>query len=398
MEQKVGKVLIFNPSCEMAVRQDRLSYTPPRQIAQMEHDLSTLMMFVAEEGDAVVSEKPDEELMTMWRQIFGNISFATQQEACSLIKNGMRFSPWGHSKASFNRFGIMEKAKGWTWREILSRRSSVAVERKFAEIAGVRLAANPLFADDYETLQKAVEENLLEGMGIVVKSLWSASGRGVRFFSTEEREQAMLYGENCLRADGGVVVEKRLKRIAEFSFLFDFKGGETKYIGINRYHSTASGNMGWEVHGPQPYIYDLSQLTDEITTAAKCLVKALTEILDGSGYEGPVGVDAMIHEEADGKIGLRACTETNIRHCMGHVAKGVTRAFAPETSIRWRMNHFGDKGEWDEYCREQSLADPIKRDENGLITSGFFRLTPLGSEIHFGAFGWAGENGVCKEL
>ncbi len=62
------------------------------------------------------------------------------------------------------------------------------------------------------------------------------------------------------------------------------------------------------------------------------------------------------------------------------------------------MNHFGKDGEWDEFCKEQSQAYPLCRDAEGLITSGFFRLTPSGNQIRFGAFGWAGENGICKDL
>jgi len=51
---KTSKILIFNPSNDMALAANSLSYLPPRNIMQMESDLALLPLWWAEEGDYIL--------------------------------------------------------------------------------------------------------------------------------------------------------------------------------------------------------------------------------------------------------------------------------------------------------------------------------------------------------
>lgn len=391
-------ILLFNPSCEMAVRQGRDSYTPPRGIAAMEDDLAALMTFVSADGDSIVGPEPDDELTKFWKPYFGRREYIGWGEASLRARQGEAIAPWGMSKAALRKFGLTDRARLWMWRDLLSRRTSVATEWELARLAADSPAAKPVIATTEAELIAAMADTSRTGNGIVIKSLWSAAGRGVRFFGgREDSDAAMAYGMNCILSDGGAVVETKLRRLAEFSYLFTARGGEVEYEGTNRYHSTEGGAMGWELAGPQPNIYDITAFDSDIAQSATRLATALRNVLAGTGYEGPIGVDAMVYADKDGAAHLRPCTEVNVRHCMGHVAQGVLRATATGASVRWRTWHFNAPGEWDAFCAENSAAYPIELDSDGRIKSGFFRLSTAGRDVRFGACGWVGANGVATE-
>lgn len=395
-------IFYFNPSCEMAVRQDRASYTPPRGIAGMEDDLAALMTFVSTDADSIVGPRPDDALLDFWATTHGRRQYVDWHEAALRAKAGEPIAPWGLSKAALHKFGLGERAATWVWRDLLSRRTSVETEWALARITGTEPEAKPVIVRTQEELLAAMADPGRMTDGIVIKSLWSASGRGVRFFSRaadkrEDMEAAATYGMNCIGADGAAVVETKLSRLAELSFLFFKTGADVAFCGTNRYHSTDGGAMGWEIAGPQPHIYDMAPLESEIANSATSLACALGSVLKDSGYEGPIGVDAMAYRSADGSVRLRQCTEVNVRFCMGHVAQGVLRGMAPGASVRWRTWHFGADGEWDAFCAENERDYPTRRDSQGHIESGFFRLTRAGRGVRFGACGWVGENGVAGE-
>lgn len=380
----------------MAVRQDGKNYTPPRAIAEMERDLAPLMTFLGQDGDGIIGAPPDPALTELWARWFGTRAYIDEREAKSLVGSGDVIAPWGVSRDVSHRFGIVDAAGAWAWRNLLSRKTSVSVEWEAGEIIGLTPDANPILAQTEPELAKALSENAANGGRVVLKSLWSASGRGVRFFQNNLGSgEAEAYGRKCLSADGGVVVERALRRLAEFSYIFTPEAGGLKLEGINRYHSSESGGMGWELAGPQPLMYDLSPHKHVIEAGAEALRHVIGRKANEAGYVGPAGVDAMIYETEDGRRKLRCCTEVNMRHCMGHVAIRLNGAFADDTSVRWRMGHFGSADDWLNFCGKESASHPIVLDERGQISSGFFRLTGIGSGQRFGAFGWAGENGIA---
>lgn len=406
-------LFLYNPSCEMAIRADGKSYTPPPIIDKMEHNMACLVMFLCNTPSSLAPDgvimpsgaaMPDEDLLNTW---FGNTCqcprFVSIDAARAAVAAGEKFAPWGGSRAAYNLMGLQTEANSWNKRQLMSRATSVAIEAKACQI--IRDLQNkghePAFwmeerqGSELTATMKDVEYRLAQNGSLqiytVIKRLWSSSGRGVMFFGPKEFAEAMRYVSTSIKADGMVVCEPKFRRMAEVSFLLHFDGEQAVYRGFNIYESSANGTFGHELHGAEaeaPFVKNLGRSWD--TEAAQVLCRAVTEVLKGSGYVGPLGIDAMLEKGtvADSKPKLRLCMEANIRHCMGHVANGIKPHFGSRTNVVWQMGRFGEKGQWDAFCQEESTKAPLRRNDEGKICSGFFRLTPRGTDVMFGAYGW----------
>lgn len=374
--------MYFNPTCEMAVRQDGMNYTPPKALTKMEMDLAPLMAFLSKNDDKIVGVEPDNKILETLKRRGKGTNFIDVAEARRLLTVGEKLRPWGWSRATLAEFGMKKLAKEWKWRDLLSRRTSVLVE----EIVERKLGGENVAAAIATTEVGTVRDYLLQG-DVVIKSLWSASGRGVRFYGQNEEAMAVEYAEKCIEADGAVVVERKLERVSELSFLFSVGDSGVEYKGANAYRSGDGGAFGCEIIGLEAF--------DEIGSVCECwekkygkaLCDALEEVLKDTGYRGAVGVDAMVYKGDDGKHGIRCCMEVNVRYCMGHVANEVKKMMADGAHGHWRIEKFGADGEWDAYCDKMSREKPLEVDEEGRIRSGFFRLTGLGANVRFGACG-----------
>lgn len=383
-------IYYFNPSVEMAVRQNGLSYTPPATIAQMESDLACIVMFLTRPGDLVVGEAPDAALQEMWDKVIAPPVFIDKRQAKALIANGEPFAPWGLSRSTLHAFGQESRAKMWNLRSFLSRATSVAIETETCKILGEPSLADPTLVSDNRMLQSVLDGKMRHG-DVVIKTLWSASGRGVRFFRPDEYSAALRFGTDAICADGGVVVEHKLQRTGELSFLF-LKGKDgVEYIGANAYRSAERGGFGFEEIGPGAFFE--AQKADgkwELKTSS-ALAEAIGKVLNDSPYSGAIGIDAMVCNTQDGKRLIRCCTEANLRFCMGHVAHRVRMAFASGVTARWGMVSFKNDGEWNRFAEMEATRHPLVRTQSGEATDGFFRLTGLKDTARFAMCGWAGE-------
>lgn len=383
-------IYYFNPSVEMAVRQNGLSYTPPATITQMESDLASIVMFLAKPDDYVVGEKPDAALVDMWRKIVVPPAFIDKRRAKVLIAKGEQFAPWGLSRAALHDFGLEERAKAWDWRALLSRATSVAIETEACRILGAPSPADPTLVSDFVALRAAIERRARNG-GIVLKTLWSASGRGVRFFRADECDAALKFGEDVIGADGGLVIERRLQRVGEFSLLFYKENESVTYIGANAYRSAEQGGFGFEEIGPDALKEAQKANCEWERDVPSALSEAIGTVMKDSRYSGAIGIDAMVCEEPNGGLLIRCCTEANLRFCMGHVAHRVSKAFAPNTTARWGMVTFKKDGEWDHFAFSEAAKHPLVISQQGEIAGGFFRLSGLKESARFAMCGWAGE-------
>jgi hypothetical protein len=55
------------------------------------------------------------------------------------------------------------------------------------------------------------------------------------------------------------------------------------------------------------------------------------------GYVGPLGVDAMVHRDEEGRLALKPVVELNVRMTMGRVALELMKKSAPNRSGRLRI-------------------------------------------------------------
>lgn len=383
-------IYIYNPTCEMAVRQASATYQPPKQLAKFEADLAEIMMFIAHDGDHVVAEQPDNDLLALWQKNKTKLHFCSASDAKKLIINGEQLKPWGECAQVFHAFGDSTNYKSFddAKRKLHSRISSIELEKTLTDSLLPRYAQHAPTSHAVCSVEEA--KTLIARGNCVVKSLWSSSGRGVVIVSERQHvTNATLWALDKIKNDGTVIVETLLDRKCEFSFLFDIAAsGNVKYLGINYFEADIHGRFGNELIGYNP-MSELGFATNWDLPIAEQLAISIKKITQSSNYSGFVGVDSMAYSD-NGTIRIRPCVEINMRTCMGNININVSKHFAVGTKAKWHIDHYANADEWNTFCNENGKRYPLIFNNNGEIISGFYRLTSLGGKKNFGVWGIAG--------
>ena len=383
----MSRLLIYNPTCEMAVQNNSVSYQPPLRLQEFEKAMSSLMMYLALEGDMLVGEAPDDELCAFW-QSFGVVipRFVDKQRAMEALEVGAVLQPWGGSRQLYYCFGRRAEADTFTSdkRRFFSRATSVEMESAVADIVKNASAyPHKYHISELSTILESADEmeaRVRRGM-CAVKSMWSSSGRGVQLVRKAQHiEPAITWARGKIRHDGGVVCEPFYRRLGEFTTLLYIRpDGEVEYIGTNYFEADEAGRFGKELLGRK------SLSATEETEIATILSEAIKQLRWHDKYVGPVGIDGMAYEETSGERRLRCCTEVNMRHTMGNVNLAVAETISPTSEGEWQIEQFENVDAWMRHCDNMSGRYPLTTDERGKIKSGFIRLTPLG--YNYGAWG-----------
>lgn len=348
-------ILVYNPTCEMAVRYNTVNYQPPANLLIFEKKLASLMMFLTTEGDFVVADSPDERILNFWYSCGLSIpNFINASEARKRVMNGEELRPWGVSKEVLYRFGGKSLASQFTneHRLLFSRLSSVALDNALSELLLPSWCQQPKFARIVESVDELV--TVASKGKCVLKSLWSASGRGVTLLNASDHVvPAVRRYEACIKTDGAVVCEPLLSRVVDFAMLFSIdKSGKVVYLGKNFYRSDDSGRFGYELigHNPLQQYIDAGDLpTDWEQVASQALVAAIEQMKWNRLYTGPLGVDSMLYRDADNKLKVRLCIEVNIRYTMGNINMAVAKLLGPLANGEWRI---GSDTDWQDAAHD----------------------------------------------
>ena len=165
---------------------------------------------------------------------------------------------------------------------------------------------------------------------IMVKSLWSCSGRGVFAINTTPSASATGRINRLLREQGGVEVEPLYQGMLDFALEFDAQpNGQVRYAGISLFGTSATGGYAGNWVAPQNMLKAyLGQHFAHISTLIQVCEHTLTHYLQGR-YTGPLGIDMMLVNEP-GQCTLHPCIELNLRRTMGYVSLAVGQLSATE--------------------------------------------------------------------
>lgn len=376
---------MYNPTCEMAVQNNSVSYQPPLRLQEFERAMSSLMMFISQEGDCVVGENPDDELLLFWKERGVNIpQFVNKNDAISLIKDGAMLVPWGGSRQLYYSYGLKHKSEQYTdlMRCFFSRELSVVLEDTVCRLCQGRKDLKQY--DIEERSELVTESDIMECRvrkgSCVVKSLWSSSGRGVQLVREQcHIEPAIVWARGKIRHDGGVVCEPFYKRLGEFTTLIEiYEDGRIEYLGTNYFEADEAGRFGKELIGQNILTREEEQEVGQI------LIEAMSRLNWVEKYIGKIGVDGMVYNK-QGERKVRICTEVNMRHTMGNINLSVARCFSPKVKATWQIEQFDNAMSWARYCKEMVSRFPLVLDDKNRIERGFFRLSSLG--YNYGAWG-----------
>ncbi|TAJ15386.1 ATP-grasp domain-containing protein [Marinilabiliaceae bacterium JC017] len=400
------KVYHFNPTCEMAIGNGTCSYMPPKRLRSFERDIAPLMGFMGQADDILITDEPtDPSFISFWQQ--GGIDLPAFKPLTSLSEDAKTkyetILPWGWSLAAHR---ILSPLKSYCqepfknsvlfdWqpahRDFFSRLTSVQFIKSLSPLAlhhnFIRIPGTHMVFRSQDMLKQWLGE---QKQPVVIKTLWSSSGRGLFLIRNEdEKENALKRAKKCIKQQGCVITESWLNRIQDLSFQFNLhQDGSVEYLGINYFTADAEGHFGQEYIGGLPEEkkaqWEKKLPANWEEEAASMLKDALTQANLQQYYEGPLGIDAMIFQTHEGETCLHPCIEINFRYNMGLVNMIISQKLHPAAKGQWQITHF-KPGEWQEFAQAQLLKHPpvIK---DGRYIKGFLPLVPVTADRLFGAY------------
>ena len=180
------------------------------------------------------------------------------------------------------------------------------------------------------TLQQVLAQVQEHGR-VMVKSLWSCSGRGV--FAVHGQFTPGDAGRigRLLREHGGVEVEPYYEPVLNFALEFCADAaGHVFYEGLSLFGTNAQGAyMGNRFAPPAVMMQQLADAGGPDAAALEVLAARCCQVLAATyaGYRGPLGIDMMLVRPAAPSSAplLHPCIEVNLRRTMGHVALHAAR-------------------------------------------------------------------------
>lgn len=335
------KLHIFNPEHDIALAYNSSFFTPPHAGRQLRSDLGFIPSLWADDGDFVLVDDVEAALERVRhiRSFAHDVVFVSKDDIPALVADAsgsLKIEPWGWDKAlchNLQRYGISSEMlpatetldairtmSGRGWANKL--RSRLSIYKKGV----IAIPREHTTVDDFLQSYSSYYRHCA-----VVKSPWSSSGRGVRYFSGELRPQDIGWLKNVIKQQGSVLSEVYYNKVKDFAVeLYAHADGSVEYVGLSLFKTINGAYTGniiaseaekWQMLGDDKVANTLRETIDEI-------IKVLHPYMKGV-YSGPFGIDMMMLSEGI----LHPCVELNLRRTMGHVALSIT----PKTSEPQRL-------------------------------------------------------------
>lgn len=320
---------LFNPSHDEALASNSPYYYPSTIARRLAVEWGALPCLWAVPADAVwVSEEHAGYCHGEGARL------VTKKQLTPAFWQGIdHIAPWGWDplvrhqllKAGAPRHLLPTDAQLESVRHLSSRHTTALLLPKLVErlqSEGLPVTGQSVIAQRWQTVT-----DLLHTYGqVVVKSLWSCSGRGV--FRMEGTPSASDEGrvKRLLREQDGVEVEPFYVCRYNFALEFDaLPNGSVRYAGLSVFRASQAGAYGGNLIAPQPMLrrmlFSASTVLNDDRFHRLCSVceQQLSAHIGANGYCGPLGVDMMLVSAPEGER-LHPCVEVNVRRTMGYVA------------------------------------------------------------------------------
>lgn len=197
--------------------------------------------------------------------------------------------------------------------------------------------------------------------------------------------------ESIWADQGAVIVEPWLDRVFDFSIQFEMRNDGLKLVGYTRMLNNRRGQFQGILSnafckGVNPDLVRFLMERDEGRPRVyrhyeTCVAPRLEATLRKIGFQGPLGVDALIYRDAGRQLRLKTIVEINPRFTMGRVAHELEQHHAPRsvglfqilTKSQLRKTNTSNFATW---AVEAEQANPVQltTDAKPLIRSGTFPL------------------------
>ncbi|MDQ8202692.1 DUF455 family protein [Pelagicoccus sp. SDUM812003] len=184
--------------------------------------------------------------------------------------------------------------------------------------------------------------------------------------------------ENTLAEQGSLVVEPWLDRVFDFSLQLEMRGSRLDTVGFTRLINNARGQFQGIVlnaftHGLDKEIVRFLMQRERGKPRVYQWYEAslnplLSDELISANFQGPIGIDAFVYREHDGRLRLKSVVEVNPRVTMGRIALEAGRHIAPNSAglfqivTRTQLKKSGAKGLID-YARSLETEHPTVKSQ-----------------------------------
>lgn len=297
-----GRLLVFNPSHDMALAAHSASYTPPRAIAEMERRMADFPQRWAREGDVVLTD---------WRVSYAQL---VRQAGHPLIPE-----PWGWNiplRRRLLRLGVPAELMPTEdelerWRNYSSRRFAANYLHELLPLLPTaRLAGREMASfDRAEDFVRQAEPGTY-----ILKPEFSSSGRGHRIVTLPEEAGA-------LRMHHFLADRFLTDKLLDAALLYYIeRDGRVRFLGYSVFHTNARGGYLRQEQLTQDRLREM--IVQAVADAAEMddLISAHSQLLSrllAPHYRGYVGIDMLVARDAHRRPVLHPCLELNLRMTMG---------------------------------------------------------------------------------
>lgn len=320
---------IFNPEHDIALAANSKFWTAPHAGRQLRADLGWLPVLWAEDGDIVIVNdvaQAENAVRKLGRKV-SDISFVTLSKLSSIAVENAKVLPWG-----WDLNVVQQLKKAGVPDTVLPTDEQLARQREISD----RATSSRLLADICSDIDgcvgeavvlKSVDEveQLMDEWGrVVLKSPWSSSGRGVRYFD-DRPNNIIRWAEKVLKTQGHIMAERFMDKVMDFGMEFCIKdNGDVQYEGLSLFDTSGGAYTGSVLATEQEKMETLSQYVNVslLLEIQRYICDWMKREVNGV-YTGPFGVDMMICKSENG-LCVNPCVEVNLRRTMGHVALAVS--------------------------------------------------------------------------
>ncbi len=341
------KLFIFNPEHDLILAYNRANITLPHVVQEFRQNMGFLPSLWAKDGDCVLVDDIAYALKAVKgvSSLRSDVLFLTRDDLKKLYFSSIE--PWGWNedlvlmlKASGIREDLLPKKETLSLiRELSSRRTSKEALSYLRE--GI---THLTLGESFYTESFSEVNDLLKKYGkIIVKALWSSSGRGLRYVSKYDGIDESTSGwiKRMILEQKGVMVEPYYCKVQDFAmeFFSDAKGG-ISYQGLSIFDASSGRYLGNIVAGEERKLSLLTKyIKKDVILYVRKRIEEYFSKLFFQRYSGPFGIDMMVvtHPFASGFL-LHPCVEVNLRMTMGHVANFIKHTDL-DPDVRMRIIH-----------------------------------------------------------
>jgi len=362
-------VWFFNPSCDAEIVRNAPGYQPQRAVQDLADDLAPLLMFLSHDPDIIhVRRRPRAE----WLKHLADSGFRVPEFVEDLDIREPKlsgFEPWGWSPEVLERFRpladrlVVRKDERSMWHRALLRHADFASTKLgdlfaktwAADFLRAWLEAHPetqavfgspqsvgITAASAAQVEACIAALTATGQRAVVKAPWGTAGNQIQRIAGPRDLTAPVQGwiRNQLASQGRLLVEPWLDKQRDLSMQMEVRAnGEAKLLGAREfltderwhYRGAVLGRASWRLTPEE------NRFWNEVLPAWLDVGRDVGRALARAGYQGPAGIDAILHRTPSGALQLKPLGELNPRWTLGRVALELEKHVAPGARAVWSV-------------------------------------------------------------